>query len=142
MKIQTTILTVIAATAFVVTGCNKQSGSTPGAGSDTTAPAAAASVDTSKLTAAFASADDATKSAVGTAVTAIKGADYSGAVTQLQALAGKFKLTDDQTAAVKEVVASVQKAISDMAAKAADAAGKAATSAGQAASDATKSLTK
>jgi N-acetyl-beta-hexosaminidase len=135
MKIRTTILTIIVTAAFVVTGCNKQSGGTPSAGSDATAPAATASVDTSKLTTAFASADDATKTAVDTATTAIKNADYSGAVTQLQALAGKFKLTDDQQAAVKDTVASVQKVIADMASKAA-------ASAGQAASDATKSLTK
>jgi hypothetical protein len=118
MKIQNLILTVIAAAAFVVAGCSKQAG-----------------VDTSKLETAFASADAATKSAVDTAVTAVKGADYSGAVTQLQSLAGKFKLTADQQQAVNDVISSVQKVI-------ADAAGKAAGDASQAATDATKALGK
>jgi PBP1b-binding outer membrane lipoprotein LpoB len=139
MKLQTTILTVIAAAAFVVTGCNKQEGGTPSAGG-TTAPAA--SVDTSKLTAAFQSAEPAAKAAVDTATTAIKNADYSGAVTQLQALAGKYKLTDEQQAAVKDVVASAQKAIADLAGKAAASAGQAATDASKAAGDAAKALTK
>jgi hypothetical protein len=134
MKIQTTILTAIAATALVVTGCNKENGGAPQAVTDAMATVAS-SVDTSKLTAAFASAEDATKSAVDAAVTSVKNADYSGAVTQLQALAGKFKLTDDQQAAVKDAVASVQKAISDLA-------GKAAAGASQAATDAAKTLGK
>ena len=131
MKTNSLILTVLAAAAFVVAGCGKQEGSAP------TPPTAtpAASVDTSKLTAAFASAEPALKSAVDTAATAIKKADYSGAVTQLQALAGKYKLTDEQQAAVKDVIAAVQKMIADSAAKTASDATKAA-------SDATKVLPK
>lgn len=117
MKIQATILIVIAAAAFVVAGCSKQS------------------VDTSKLQATFQAAEPAAKSAVDTAATAIKNADYSGAVTQLQALAGKYKLTDEQQAAVKDTIASVQKVIADLASKAAGDASKAA-------SDATKALPK
>jgi hypothetical protein len=58
-------------------------------------------VDTSKLTVAIASAEPALKSAVDTALTAIKKADYSNALTQLQALVGKYKLTDEQKAASK-----------------------------------------
>ena len=77
------------------------------------------------------------KAAVDTAVSAIKSADYSGAVTKLQALAGStnYKLTDAQQAAVKDMIASVQKAIADMA-------GKAAGDASKAASDAAKALPK
>jgi PBP1b-binding outer membrane lipoprotein LpoB len=130
MKIQTTILTVIAAVAFVLAGCSKTS--SPAAG-DTSA--AAASVDTSKVEAVFASADAATKSAVDTAVTAIKNADYSGAVAQLQSLTAKFKLTDEQQAAVNDLIAKAQKAIADAASKTAGDATKAAT-------DMTKSLGK
>ena len=122
MKIQATILIGIATAAFLVAGCSKQSSGT-------------ASVDTSKLQAAFQSAEPAAKNAVDTAATAIKNADYSGALTQLQALAGKYKLTDAQQAAVKDTIASVQKVIADLASKAAGDASKAA-------SDATKALPK
>ena len=120
MKIQNLLLTLVAAAAFVVTGCNKPGTETPAPG------AAAAAVDTAKLDAAFATADAATRSAVDTAVTAIKGADYSGAVTQLQALGTKFQLTPEQQQAVNDVIAAVQKAIADATAKAAGDATKAA----------------
>jgi PBP1b-binding outer membrane lipoprotein LpoB len=123
MKTNSLILTVLAATAFVVAGCSKQEGSTAPP-TDTMTPAA--SVDTSKLTAAFESAEPAVKSAVDTAVTAIKKADYSGAVTQLQELAKKYTLTDEQQTAVKDAIAAVQKAIADAAAKATSEASKAA----------------
>jgi hypothetical protein len=135
MKKNLLIFTVIAATAFVVTGCNKESGGAPDAAKDTTtpaAPAAAASVDTSKLTAAVSSAEPALKSAVDIAVTAIKKADYSNALTQLQALAGKYKLTDEQKAAFADAIAGVQqKVLADQASKAVGHAIKAATNATQ-----------
>lgn len=133
MKTNTFILTIIAATAIVVTGCNK-----PDSGAIGTTGVPAVSVDTSKLTAAFQSAEPAAKSAVDTAVAAIKKADYSNAVTQLQALAAKtdYKLTDAQQTAIKDMIASVQKAIADMAAS------KTAGDATKAATDATKALPK
>jgi hypothetical protein len=131
MKTNLLILTVLAVAAFVATGCNKQEGNAPTP--PTVAPAA--SVDTSKLTAAFAAAEPALKTAVDTAVTAVKNADYSGAVTQLQALTGKFTLTDAQKASVQDAIAAVQKVIADTAAKTAGDASKAA-------SDATKALPK
>lgn len=128
MKTNSLILTVLAAAAFVAAGCSKQEGNAP------TPPAAAtaASVDTSKLTAAFAAAEPALKTAVDTAVTAVKKADYSGAVTQLQALTGKFTLTDAQKATVQDVIAAVQKVIADTAAKTAGDASKAAGDAAKA----------
>ena len=128
------ILTVLSATAFVAAGCSKEESSAPVTGGST---APAVSMDTSKLTTAFQSAEPAAKSAVDTAVAAIKKADYSGAVTQLKALSGNtnYKLTDAQVAAVKDAIASVQKAIADLA-------GKAAGDASKAANDATKALPK
>ena len=128
MKTNSLILTVLAAAAFVVAGCSKPDAGVP------TPPttATAASVDTSKLTAAFAAAEPALKTAVDTAATAVKNADYSAAVTQLQALAGKYKLTDEQQAAVKDVIAAVQKVIADAAAKTAGDASKAASDAAKA----------
>ena len=130
----------MSATAIVVAGCSKSESGAPIAGGST---APAVSVDTSKLTAAFQAAEPAAKTAVDTAVAAIKKADYSGAVTQLKALGDKFKLTDAQQAAVKDVIASVQKAIADLAAsKVAATAGKAAGDASKAASDAVPALPK
>jgi len=122
MKIQTAILTVIAAAAFVVAGCSKQS-MEPAVDN---AKAALASVDTSGLEKAFASADAGTKAALEPVITAVKNADYAGAVTQLKSLGEKFKLTDDQQAAVKDLIAKAQTAISDLAAKATGDATKAA----------------
>jgi hypothetical protein len=122
MKTNSLILTILAAAAFVAAGCSKQEGGAP----TPPATATAATVDTSKLTAAFAAAEPALKTAVDTAVTAVKKADYSGALTQLQALTGKFTLTDAQKATVQEVIAAVQKVIADTAAKTAGDASKAA----------------
>lgn len=122
MKIQTTILTVIAAAAFVVAGCSKQSSSTAGDQN-----AAVANVDTTKAEAAFASADGATKRALASVIGAVKNADYSGAVTQLKSFGEKYKLTEEQQTAVNELLVKAQKALADMAAKSAGDASKAAT---------------
>lgn len=127
MKTNLIILVAVAVATFAITGCNKQGGET---GAPPAAPAV--SVDTSKLTAAFQSAEPALKSAVDTAVTAIKNADYSDALKQLQALSGKFTLTDEQQTAVKNAIAAVQKAIADAAAKTAAGASKAAADAANA----------
>ena len=131
MKIQTTILTAIAAAALIVTGCSKEQ---VGKAVDDT-KAAVASIDTSKVEAAFASAEAGAKDALKPAVEAIKNADYAGAVTQLKSLGEKFKLTDEQQTAVNDLIAKAQKAIADLAAKASTEATKAAT-------DMTKSLGK
>ena len=138
MKIHHLILTAISATAFAVAGCSKQESGAPTP--PTVAPTpptgiTAPAVDTSKLTAAFQAAEPAAKTAVDTAVAAIKKADYSGALTQLKALGDKFKLTPDEQQVVNNVVAELQKAI-------AIAASKATVAASQAASDAAKALGK
>lgn len=114
MKIQHLILTLIAAAAFVVAGCSKSADGT-------------VSVDTSKLTAAFSTAEADAKTAVDSVATAVKNADYSGAVTQLKALGDKYKLTPEQQQAVTDAIAQVQKVIADMASKAGADASKAAT---------------
>ena len=123
MKIKISILTIITAAAFVVAGCSKPSGGTAG----DTGAAAVASVDTSKIEAAFASADAATKTALEPIITAVKNADYAGAVTQLKALGEKFKLADEQQAAVNDLIAKAQKAIADVATKSAGDPAKTAT---------------
>ena len=130
MKTNPLVLTVLAAAALAVTGCNKQSGEGMPPPAAPSTPAA--SVDTSKLVTAFQAAEPAAKSAVDTAVAAIKKADYSDALKQLQALTDKYKLTDEQQAAIKDAIAKVQKAIADAAAKTAGDAGKAATDIGNA----------
>lgn len=131
MKIQTTLLTAFAAAALIVSGCSKEQVKT----TVDDAKAAVASIDTSKIEAAFASADAGAKEALKPVVEAVKNADYAGAVTQLKSLGEKFKLTDEQQAAVNDLIAKAQKAISDLAAKAT-------TDATKAASDLTKSLGK
>ena len=122
MKINHLILTILAVATMAFIGCKKSADGAP-------------SVDTSKFEAAFATADSATKSAADTVVAAVKGADYSGAVTQLKSLGDKFKLTDEQQAAVKDTIAKVQAALTAVATKATGAATTAAT-------DMTKTLTK
>jgi outer membrane protein assembly factor BamD (BamD/ComL family) len=115
MKIQHLILTLIAAAAFVVTGCNKDG---------------TVNVDTAKLSSAFSTAEADAKTAVEAVSTSVKNADYAGAVTQLKALGDKYKLTPEQQQAVTDTIAQVQKAIEAVASKAAGEAGKAATDLG------------
>ncbi len=100
----------------VVIGCGKKS-----------------SVDTGKLESSFKSAEPATQSESDKAIAAVKAGNYSEALADLQRLAGKAKLTAEQQAAIKDVVAQVQKAMTD-------AANKAATDAQKAGQDLKKSL--
>lgn len=118
MKKMTSIFAAIVAATCVMTGCGSKS-----------------SVDTKPIETSFQSAEPATKSAADKAVSAIKSADYSGALSELKSLASKAKLTSEQQQAIKDVMAQVEKAIADMAAKAKDGAEKAA-------GDITKSLKK
>jgi len=82
-------------------------------------------VDTTALQKSFAPAETALKSSADKAVTAIKNADYKGALDELQKLSANAKLTDDQKKSVSDVIAQVQKVISETAAKAAEGANKA-----------------
>lgn len=120
MKIQHLLLTLAAAVAFVVTGCNK----------DGSINTNAVSVDTTKLTTAFQTAEADAKTAVEAVTTSVKNADYAGAITQLKALGDKYKLTPEQQQVVTDTIAQVQKAIEAAAGKAASDAGKAATDLG------------
>ena len=115
MKIQHLLLTVIAAAAFVIVGCSKSG-----------------SVDTSKLTTAFQSAEAGAKTAVDSVTTAVKNGDYSGAVVQLKALGNKYKLTPEQQQAVNDLIAQVKNILADTAAKSTGDASKAATDMGNA----------
>ena|SRR5258707_1168762 len=100
---------VVAAVALLVaaSGCGKKG-----------------SVDTSQLESSFKSAEASTQGAADKVVTAIKSADYSGALSQLQTLAKNAKLTSVQQQAIKDVMAQVQKAISETVNKAAGEASK------------------
>src|SRR6266404_4014408 len=75
------------------------------------------SVDTAPLEKSFATAEPASKSAADKAVSSIKGADYSGAMSQLKSLASQAKLTPAQQQAVKDTLSQIQKQITDAAAK-------------------------
>jgi len=85
-------------TLFVV-GCGKKS-----------------NVDTGQLQSSFKSADSATQSDVNKAVASIKDGNYSQALSQLQAIAKKAKLTPEQQQAIKDVIARVQQQMTAMAA--------------------------
>jgi uncharacterized lipoprotein YajG len=101
MKPHQWIFSAIVSSSLILAGCSKQS-----------------TVDTAPLEASFKSAEPATQSSVDKAVAAVKSADYSGALTQLQTLAKNAKLTPEQQQAIKDVMAQVQKAITDAAGKA------------------------
>jgi hypothetical protein len=108
MKFHQLILTSIMAATRAFAGCGKKS-----------------SVDTSKLETSFKSAQPAQQSSVDKAVAAVKSADYSSAMTELQKMAKDAKLTPDQQQAIKDVLAQIQQAIADTASKAAGDASKA-----------------
>src|SRR5437879_1042806 len=93
------------------------------------------SVDTAPLEKNFAAAEPASKSAADKVVSAIKSADYSGAMSQLKGLASQAKLTPEQQQAIKDTLSQIQKQITD-------AAGKIGSEGQKAASDLQKSLPK
>ena len=92
MKMHHWLLSVLIASVLALTGCSKS-----GSGGGT------ASVDAAPVEKSFASAEPVIKAAADKAVAAIKGADYSSAVTELQKLASNVKLTDDQKKAARPV---------------------------------------
>jgi hypothetical protein len=108
MRIHRILLMIVMAANLAVVGCNKSG-----------------SVDTANLEKSFASADATAKSGVEKAVSAIKSADYAGALAELGTLKDKVKLTPDQEQAVKDVVTQVQQIVTEAANKAAGEAGKA-----------------
>jgi hypothetical protein len=109
MKIHQLMLVTIMAAAFALAGCKKSGGS----------------VDTAKLESSFKSAEPATQSSVDKAVSAIKSADYAGALAELKSVAEKAKLTPEQEQAIKDVIAQVQQALADTAKKVGEDASKA-----------------
>ena len=118
MRITGWILGAMAAASLLLVGCSKKG-----------------NVDTSPIEKSFASAEPSIKTASEKAVSAVKAADYSGALAELQKLGSQPKLTPEQQQAVKDVLGQIQKQISDMA-------GKAGKEAEKAAGDLQKSLPK
>jgi len=108
MKFTRTCLMVVIAGMLALVGCKKGEG-----------------VDTSALEKSFASAEATVKSGADRAVSAIKSADYAGALNELKTLAQNGKLTPEQEQAVKDVMAKVQQFVTDAANKAAGEANKA-----------------
>ena len=118
MKTSKWIHTAIMTLSLAMAGCGKQS-----------------SVDTASFERSFKSAEAHVQTSADKVVTAIKSADYSGAMTELKALASNVKLTPEQQQTIKDVMAQIEKSV-------ADAASKAAGEAGQAAKDIPKTLPK
>jgi hypothetical protein len=102
MKRYVWLLSGLMVVTLIFTGCGKKS-----------------NVDTGKLESSFQSAEPANKSEADKAVESIKAGNYSQALTELQQLAKKAKLTPEQQQAIKDVIAQVQKQVSEMANKAA-----------------------
>ena len=108
MRIHCAVLMMAAAAMLAVVGCKKSG-----------------SVDTSGLEKSFASAEATVKSSAEKAITAIKSADYAGALAELKTLGDKAKLTPEQQQAIKDVMAQLQQMVSETVNKAAGEAGKA-----------------
>ena len=107
MKRYLWVLTAAMAVSLLCLGCAKKS-----------------SVDTGKLESSFSSAEPATKSKVDSAVSAIKSADYTGAMASLQGLAKDAKLTPEQQQAITDVVDHLKTMVTDVANTTAEGAAK------------------
>ncbi len=100
MKHSIIAVVVLVAALFTMMGCGSKS-----------------KVDTSKLESAFSSAEPTLKSEVDKAIQAIKAENLAGAVTELQKIHARAKLTDAQKQAIKETIEAVQKLIAEGASK-------------------------
>jgi hypothetical protein len=107
-KVISPLAFVFALSVFVFTGC---SGS---------------NVDTSKVQSAFSSAPAGDKANVDAAVASVKSGDYSGALASLQKAASNTKLTEEQKAAVQDLIQQIQAKLTEGANKVSDAASKSA----------------
>ena len=108
MKTSKWIHTAIMTVTLAMAGCGKQS-----------------SVDTASFEKSFKSAEAAVQTSADKVVTAIKSADYAGAMTELKSLASNAKLTPEQQQTIKDVMAQVEKLVADAASKVAGDASKA-----------------
>jgi hypothetical protein len=108
MKTSKWIHTAIMTVTLAMAGCGKQS-----------------SVDTASFEKSFKTAEAAVQTSADKVVTAIKSADYTGAMTELKALASNAKLTPEQQQSIKDVIAQVEKLMADTANKAVGEASKA-----------------
>ena len=95
------IHSTIMALTLAMSGCSKQS-----------------SVDTALFEKSFKSAEATVHTSADKIITAIKSADYSGALAELKTLANNAKLTLVQQQAVQNVVAQVEQLIADTVGKA------------------------
>jgi 23S rRNA G2445 N2-methylase RlmL len=118
MKTSRWIHTAIMTVTLAMTSCGKQS-----------------SVDTAAFEKNFKTAEAPVQTSADKVVSAVKAADYSGAMAELKTLASNTKLTPEQQQSIKDVMAQVEKLI-------ADAANKTAGDASQAMKDMPKALPK
>ena len=105
------ILAVCAGAALGLTACSKSE----------------SSVDTSKVESSFESVPAADKGDLDKAITAIKSNDYATALASLKQVASNVKLTPEQQAAVKDLIAQVQAKLTAAGSQAVDTANKAAS---------------
>jgi len=98
MKTTRWIHSAIMALTLAMSGCNKQGG-----------------VDTAQFERSFKSAEGSVQTSADKVVTAIKSADYSGALSELKALAINAKLTVEQQQVIKDLTTQVETLIADAA---------------------------
>ena len=118
MKTTRWIHSAIMALTLAMSGCSKHGG-----------------VDTASFERIFKAAEANVQTSADKVVSAVKAADYSGAMAELKTLASNTKLTPEQQQSIKDVMAQVEKLI-------ADAANKTAGDASQAMKDMPKALPK
>lgn len=136
---QIVLLTTLLAVAPL--GCSK-SDSTPDApAASSAASSGLPSFDLSQIEGAFSSATGTVKAEFDKIVATIKGGDYSGALSQLQALAGNASLSADQKSALSDLVARVKAKGGDVVKAATGAAGQAVDQAKEAAGKAVNQAT-
>lgn len=134
ISMKNVISTVVLACALgAMTGCEQGGAPAASVGSPTNGVSAGAAVNVAKIESTFQSAEPGSKGAAQEVVRSLKAGDYAAAGTALKELASNVKLTPEQQAAAKELLAQVQEKVKETASQLGDKAGEAAKRAQEAA---------
>ena len=116
-----------------MTGCESGSAPTGSIAGATNDVAAVAPASVARMETTFQTAEPASKGAAQGVVTSLKAGDYAAAGTALKELASNVKLTPEQQAAARELLAQVQDKVKETASQLGEKAGEAAKKAQEAA---------